>query len=61
LFLSPFWGLSVLVTGFVVAAIIDVWVFAPNNATTWFSGLRMILSIGTTSALFLTLAFGGKI
>ena len=58
LFLPPSLGLIVLVTGFLVAAIIDFRVFTSTIHNTWFGELRTVLSIGTITALLLTLLLG---
>jgi hypothetical protein len=58
LFLQPFFGLLLLITGFLAAAIIDFRVFTSNSNNTWFGGLRTVLSIGTITALLLTLSLG---
>lgn len=58
LFLQPFLGLTILIIGFLAAAIIDFRIFANNLNIIWFGRLRTVLSIGTISALLLTLLFG---
>ena len=58
LFLQPSLGLILLVIGFLAAAIIDFRIFSFNNYTPWFGRLRTVLSIGTITALLLTLSFG---
>ena len=58
LFLQPFLGIIILIFGFLAAAIIDFRIFSINLNNSWFGGLRTVLSIGTISALLLTLSFG---
>ena len=58
LFLQPSLGLMLLVIGFLAAAIIDFRIFASNIDNAWFGKLRTVLSIGTITALLLTLSFG---
>lgn len=58
LFLPQLWGLGVLLTGFVAAAVIDYRIFAFAKVTSWFGLLRTILSAGAIFALLLTLIFG---
>ena len=58
LFLQPSLGLILLIIGFLAAAIIDFRIFVSNNSNAWFGMLRTVLSIGTITALLLTLSFG---
>jgi hypothetical protein len=58
LFLQPSLGLILLVIGFLAAAIIDFRIFASSIDNAWFGKLRTVLSIGTITALLLTLSFG---
>jgi len=60
LFLPPAWGLCVLVSGFLTAAVIDFRIFTADNATVWFARLRTILSAGAVSALLFTLAISAE-
>jgi hypothetical protein len=58
LFLQPSLGLTMLVIGFIAAAIVDFWLLANNSDSAWFARLRTILSIATITSLLLTLSFG---
>lgn len=60
LFLPPVWGLTLLLCGFVAAAVIDYRTFTDDKATQWFASLRTVLSIGAISALLFTLVIGNR-